>query len=42
MENPELMAKRPVETQEEKLASDSRSLAKRLLTFGLTDQVKLY
>lgn len=39
MEDPAVLANRPTEKQEEKIERDSRALVKRLLTFGLTEQV---
>lgn len=39
MEDPALLANRPVEKLEEKVERDSRALVKRLLTFTLTEQV---
>ena len=39
LEDPAVLANRPAEKQEEKAERDSRNLVKRLLTFGLTEQV---
>lgn len=39
MEDPAVLANKPMLKQEEKVEKDSRALAKRLLTFALTEQV---
>ncbi|KAG0602572.1 hypothetical protein M758_10G024300 [Ceratodon purpureus] len=38
LEDPAVLANRPIEREEEKAERDTRNLAKRLLTFGLTEQ----
>ena len=42
LEDPAEIANQPAEKEEIKVERDSRSLAKRLLTFGLTEQVLVF
>ena len=42
LEDPAVLNNKPAEKEETRVERDSRSLMKRLLTFGLTDQVCVY
>lgn len=42
LEDPAVLTNKPAENEKTQEERDSRSLVKRLLTFGLTDQVRVF